>query len=175
MIIRKAIPSDALSIAKVNVDTWRSAYKGILSDEFLLDLSYDQREKKFKNTIKNSPKNMCYTFIAEEVKNGIIGFASCGKEREGDLFYKGELYSLYVLQDNQNRGIGKLLFNHVQEKLIELKLYPMLNWVLEDNKHACHFYESRGCKKIKERNIEIGSDQYKEVAYGIKKYRHINY
>lgn len=175
MIIRKAISSDALGIAKVNVDTWRTAYKGILSDEYLMDLSYNQKEKRMRNVINNSAKNKCFTFIAEDNKNGIIGFASCGIEREGDSIYKGELYSLYILQDYQNNGVGKLLFNHVQEKLIEKNFYPMMNWVLEDNKQACQFYERRGCKKIKDRYINIGSELYKEVAYGIKKFRHINF
>jgi len=35
MKFRKAEVSDALGIAKVHVDTWRSAYKDIISYEFL--------------------------------------------------------------------------------------------------------------------------------------------
>ncbi|WP_306428702.1 hypothetical protein [Robertmurraya siralis] len=40
MIIREATLSDAEGIAKVHVDSWRTTYKGIVSDVFLEQLSY---------------------------------------------------------------------------------------------------------------------------------------
>jgi len=43
MIIRKAKLDDATGIAKVHVDSWRTTYKGIIPDDFLNNLSYEQR------------------------------------------------------------------------------------------------------------------------------------
>ena len=39
-IIREAHPNDGPGMAKVHVDTWRAAYRGILPDDFLDGLSY---------------------------------------------------------------------------------------------------------------------------------------
>ena len=46
MIIREATISDAWSIAKVTVDAWHTTYKGIVSDEYLNELSYYKQEKR---------------------------------------------------------------------------------------------------------------------------------
>ncbi len=61
MIIRKAELNDAYNIAKVNVDSWKSTYRGVLANEYLENLSYEQREQAMKNTIINSSKNK-YSF-----------------------------------------------------------------------------------------------------------------
>jgi len=46
MKIRKATPSDAYNIAKVQVDTWKTAYKNIVPDNFLNQMTYASREKQ---------------------------------------------------------------------------------------------------------------------------------
>jgi len=166
MIVRSAELTDATSIAKVNIETWKSTYKGIIEDEYLDNLSYKQREHTIKNLIINSSSNKKYVFVAEDNIYGVIGFASCGMERENDGIFKGELYSIYILKEFQNKGIGKLLYNSAIQKLQENNLIPMIIWVLEENRQARNFYELMGGKKIKERYIHIDSQEIKEVAYG---------
>lgn len=51
MKIREAIVSDAKGIAKVHVDSWRTTYKGIIPDDFLNNLSYEQRTKLWEENI----------------------------------------------------------------------------------------------------------------------------
>lgn len=165
MIIREANLSDAFSIAKVNVDTWRTTYKGTVSDEYLNELSFHKMEKKWTNFINNSSRDKKYIFVADDDENGVIGFASCGIEREIVNSSNGELYAIYIMEDYQNRGIGRLLFNCVVKKLEELKFNFMLIWALEDNHEACQFYELMGGKKVKQKYIKIGSDTFNEVAY----------
>jgi hypothetical protein len=45
MTVREAIYTDIPAIARVHVDAWRSTYKGIFSDEYLANLSYEKRER----------------------------------------------------------------------------------------------------------------------------------
>ncbi len=165
MFVREATELDVRSIARVHVDTWRTTYKGIVSDKFLNDLSYNKREEMWNKFIHDSAKNKNYIFVAEDVKDGIIGFATCGIERESDNRSVGELYAIYILKSYQNKGIGKLLFNTVKEKLEELKFSSILIWVLESNNQACRFYEEMGGKKLKEQDIIIGGDTLREIAY----------
>lgn len=47
MRIRKAEVNDSKSIAKVNIDVWRTTYRGIMPDGDLDNLSYHDREKFF--------------------------------------------------------------------------------------------------------------------------------
>lgn len=164
MIIRSAELTDASGIAKVNIETWKSTYKNIINDEYLDSLSYEQREHAIKNII-NSSSDKKYVFIAEDGTGDVIGFASCGIVRENDEIFKGELYSIYILKEFQNKGIGKLLYNIAIQKLQENNLFPMIIWVLEENRQARKFYELMGGRKIRERYIHIGSQEIKEVAY----------
>ena len=166
MRIREATISDAFSISKVHIDTWRSTYKGIVTDEYLNELSYYKQEKRWINIMNDDSKAINYIFVAEDEENRIIGFASCGTEREGDKFFKGELYAIYIIKEYQNKGVGKLLFNSVVKKIKELKFNSMIIWALEDNHPACGFYELMDGKKIKEKDIKIGNNTFKEVAYG---------
>ncbi|MFK4429194.1 hypothetical protein ABH962_000543 [Bacillus sp. RC54] len=46
--IRRAIKDDIRGIAKVHVDSWKTTYKGIFADEFLENITYEQREKNGK-------------------------------------------------------------------------------------------------------------------------------
>ncbi len=166
MLIREATELDAYGIARVHVDTWKTTYKGIVSDKFLNELSYNKREEMWSKFVHDSAKNKKYIFVAEDVNDGIIGFSTCGMERESDNKSIGELYAIYILKEYQNKGIGKLLFNTVKEKLKELKFSSIFIWVLESNDQACRFYEAIGGKKLRDQEIVIGGDTLREVAYG---------
>lgn len=166
MIIREAILEDALSIAKVHIDSWKTTYKGIIEEEYLSGLSYEKKENSCQNIISGAPKENKYIFVAEDKENGIVGFACCGNEREGDTLYKGELVAIYIIEECQSKGIGNLLFKRVVEKLKEVQINSMIIWVLEDNLQGRRFYELKGGKKIKEKHITIGNVTLKEIAYG---------
>lgn len=166
MIIRTAELTDASGIAKVNIETWKTTYKGIIDDEYLDNLSCENRAQAIKNLITNSSSDKKYVFVAEDDTDGVIGFVSCGIERENDEVYKGELYAIYILKEFQNKWIGKLLYKSAIQKLKENNLMPMIIWALEENRQARNFYELIGGKKIKERYVHIGNQEVKEVAYG---------
>ena len=55
MRVRTAEPRDADSLARVHVDSWRSTYAGILTDEFLAGLSYRDRESFWEQVLTTAP------------------------------------------------------------------------------------------------------------------------
>jgi ribosomal protein S18 acetylase RimI-like enzyme len=160
MLIRKAEIEDAMGIAKVQVDSWRTMFEGIVPKEYLESLSYDKREPIWKRAVMEN--NL---YIADE--NGqVIGFSVGGKERTGNYeTFPGELYSIFILKKYQGTGIGRLLVQSVVDDLKKKKLNSMLIWVIEENP-ACRFYDALGGKKIDTREIEIGGKKLREIAYG---------
>jgi hypothetical protein len=48
MLIRHAQLTDIPAIARVHVDSWRTTCRGIVSDDYLAKLSYQQREIAFR-------------------------------------------------------------------------------------------------------------------------------
>lgn len=159
MRIREAVLEDADGIARVHVDSWRTTYKGIVSDSYLQQLSYEQRAENWRRGIGKSA-----LYVAEDETGKIVGFGTGDKERTGKYNADGELYAIYLLEEVQGQGIGKKLTQVIAQSLKEQGLDSMLVWVLERNPSKA-FYESLGGQPIDETMIDIGGDQFKEIAY----------
>lgn len=166
MNIRKAKAEDTAGIAKVHVDSWRTTYKNIVPDEFLERMSYEERENMWKRALSIAGSKQCI-YVVENNQDKIVGFASGGKERSGNYpEFDGELYAIYLLAEVQGKGLGRRLFHCVVDGLKEKDFSSMLVWVLADNDPARAFYESFGPELIDSEMIEIGGEQFEEVAYG---------
>jgi ribosomal protein S18 acetylase RimI-like enzyme len=161
-LVRRAEPEDAAGIAKVHVTTWRTAYRGLLSDDFLASLDETAYAERWRRTLTAARDRV---YVAENA-DGVIGFASGGKERAGEDGFGGELYAIYVLREAQGHGHGRQLVQAVVGGLRELGLPDMIVWVLRDNVPARRFYERLGGTYVREQPITIGSTLLQEVAYG---------
>jgi len=162
--IRRANTNDAQGIARVHIDTWRTAYHGILPEEFLSNLSYDRGRRNWETTHLN-PKSQNAVYVAEGESRDIVGFAICGPDRDNDPVYKGELYGIYVLQRMQRQGIGRQLMLAAVQDLKSRGISSMLVWVLVDNPSR-RFYESLGGEHVQTRDITMGGKPLKEFGYG---------
>ena len=165
--IRAARPTDAGPIARVHVDTWRTAYCGIVSADYLASLSYKDGQSMWDD-ILSIDRPATSTFVAETGGGEIIGFAGGGPERQGDPTHLGEIYAVYVLQDHQRRGVGRRLAVAVTRQLLRDGFVSMLVWVLEDNHPACRFYETLGGKQVGRQATAIGGADLMELSYGWK-------
>lgn len=163
MLIRRANPQDAASIAKVHVDSWRTTYRGIVPDSYLERLSYGRREAVWKQILSHQTDEG--VFVAEVEGHGIVGFSSGGKERSGNSTYHGELYAMYVLKGFQGNGIGRALTNAVVKHLSENGYNSMLVWVLADNPSR-GYYEHVGGKKLTDKIEEMNGKHLTETSYG---------
>lgn len=145
IIVRPAEYKDALGIAKVHVLTWQNVYRGLIPDDFLDNMSVEERQKMWEKNLA-TPLPGVRIFIAED-SNGIIGFSDCGPNRdEVDNKKHGELYAIYVFPEHWRRGIGKLLINQITKQLKDEGYEYATLWVLEGNSRARKFYEVNGWK-----------------------------
>ncbi|HEU5139282.1 MAG TPA: GNAT family N-acetyltransferase [Bacillales bacterium] len=166
MNIRKAKDADAQGIAKVQVDSWKTTYKGIVSDSFLQKMSYKNLENKWKQIIDLSGNRNC-TLVAENQDGVIVGFVSGGRERSGDYpDFQAELYAIYLFEKAQGQGLGRRLFVRLAEELSASGLASIMVWVLAENHPAKAFYESLNPEWVDSQPIEIGGGNHEEVAYG---------
>jgi GNAT superfamily N-acetyltransferase len=165
MRIRTAQITDAKAIAQVHVDSWRSTYKGIVPDDFLANLSYERRERGWREILSNAERQRSFVYVAEDEAEKVVGFVNGGPEREDDSFYKGELYAIYLLESYQHKGIGRQLVRVATQQLIERSFETMLVWVLADNPSR-RFYERIGGRQVREKKIKIGGVDFVEVVYG---------
>ncbi len=171
MNIRKAIISDASEIAKIHIKSWKITYKGLISEDFLENLSHKKRKIKWKERLKEGDETI-FTYVAELDSKRIVGFALGGLEQyKGEIkgfkenLYEGELMAIYLLKECQRKGIGRKLFLRIIKHLLENNINSMIVWVLKENTSS-EFYKSLGAEYLGERTIEIGGIKYYECAYG---------
>jgi ribosomal protein S18 acetylase RimI-like enzyme len=170
-MVRPATLDDAAAIARVHVASWRSTYLGLLPADFLASLGEEPYTERWTRVIGEGSSRV---FVVDE-KGDIVGFASCGRERAGEIGFTGELYAIYVLDSAQRRGHGRELVRAVAGALRELRLGDMIVWVLRDNTAARHFYERLGGVYVRAQPITIGTATLEEMSYGWRSLEKIRY
>lgn len=141
MIIRPAIPGDALAVALVHVRAWQAGYRGLMPEEYLKGLRPEDRAQRYDFTASHraGPR----TLVAVEADT-ILGFATIAPARDVDAIDRGELCALYVEPDCWGRGIGKTLASAAREALQHLGFGQAVLWVIEGNDRAMRFYRADG-------------------------------
>ncbi len=149
------------------MDTWRTAYKGIVPDAHLDGLSYDESERLWQDVV--TADDGC-VFVAEDGR-GVFGFASGQRRQRFSRVlteYEGELKTVYVLPSGQGAGAGRRLVGAVARHFAERRVGSMLLWVFAENRSARGFYESLGGVPVAEDGFQLGGAWLPEVAYGWK-------
>ena len=162
-VIRPARVDDALAMARVHVDTWRTSYAGIVPDEHLANLSYERSRARWIEYL-SAPQKETHAFVAEAQGEQIVALASGGPVQEPFAGFDGELYVIYVLKPFQGMGYGRLLVARVAHDLASRGYHSLVIWVLKDNP-ARGFYERLGGRLAAEKVVEIGGKPLLDVAY----------
>jgi ribosomal protein S18 acetylase RimI-like enzyme len=151
IIIREAKKDDISLINAMAKKIWPVTYRAILSPEqlaYMLGLLYSPNalQKQFDSG---------HNFLIAEEDDQPIAFADYSLLK--DSIYK--LHKIYVLPNQQGKGIGKLLIEHVIQKIKEQKATALLLNVNRFNK-AKGMYERLGFTVIGEEDIDIGKGYF---------------
>lgn len=163
-LIRRARAGDAPAIGKVNVESWRATYPGLVPDSYLLGLSEQDSAERWQARLA-TPGEGTGVWVALERHQGLVGFASCGPQRTAIAGYGGELYTLYLLDTAQGHGLGRRLMAAAAADLIARGVEGMVAWVLRDNPSRW-FYERLGGRRLGEQTICLGRALLPKIAYG---------
>jgi ribosomal protein S18 acetylase RimI-like enzyme len=167
--IRRAALADAQAIARVHVETWQSAYAGLLPDAMLANMSDVRHAAMWQRTLsdKNEARG---AFVADDGHMGVVGFGSCGPVRDmpegldGTEKRVGEVYLLYVEPDFQNQGLGRRLLDALFRQLRTDGFDTAILWMMADNPTR-FFYEGLSGQLVGERTDTLGGADVDEIAY----------
>jgi GNAT superfamily N-acetyltransferase len=160
LVIREAVLGDADAIARVSAASWRSSYRGILSEEVLAAIDVDKRAEKRREILH---RGVGLHLVAEH-DGELVGFCDAGPAREGAPG-SGEVYAIYLLERMKRRRLGTELFGRARAWLAERELTTTSVWVLELNVAAREFYEALGGRATITKQITISGTALTEVAY----------
>jgi ribosomal protein S18 acetylase RimI-like enzyme len=145
MNLRQALPSDIESIAALHAASWRHAYRGALSDEFLAGDIVSDRMALWENRLRHPPENQYVVVACEDSE--LIGFACANVD--ADPQWGSMLDNLHVALTAHRQGVGGKLLNavalHCSTISPDAGLYL---WVLQNNLNAQKFYHSHGAKNV---------------------------
>lgn len=162
--IREATAMDAASIGRIHVETWRASYAGLVPEDYLVRLSMRDRASWWREGIGRGREG--HVLVAELEGSGrIVGFGSCGRARGQGRGPTGEVYTLYVDLDWQDRGVGRKLLAALFEELAAQGHSSAIVWVLADNPSR-FFYEAMGGQALGEGKERFAGALLDTLAYG---------
>lgn len=160
--VRSGIADDAEKIAAIFVETWRATYPGMLPDRVLVRMS-DEAQGMYWARILGSRRGRELVRVAVGADGSLAGFGSAGPERHGTRF-EGEVYTLYVRPDWQNRGVGRKLICALFQGLRERDCRQAMLWVVAANPSR-FFYEALGGQKSYERTEKLWGMEVAQIGY----------
>jgi GNAT superfamily N-acetyltransferase len=137
--VRAARPEDGPEIARIQVETWRTAYKRLLPASVLDALDVGQAAEAWGAAVTSPPSDAHRVYVATEGA-ATVGFAAVGPSEEDDA-QPGEsaIAALVVEPRWGRRGHGSRLLAAVTDQLGPGRLVA---WVPEGDRASAAFYES---------------------------------
>lgn len=163
MLIRRAVPEDAMAVARVHVRSWQAAYRGQIPDAFLDGLRAEDRAQRYDFATDDPLKPQ--TMIAVD-GTAVLGFATTSPSRDSDLHGYGEICGLYADPEYWGKGVGLALIDAARARLVEQGFRDALLWVLDGNTRAIRFYEIDGWRADGQRRAaDVWGVTLNEVRY----------
>ena len=142
MTLRRASSADATAVARIHVESWNVAYRGIMPDDVIArtDLAYRTRFWAERIADRDWP-----VFVIEE-QGECVAFCQMIPTRDPDDDPEdvGHITSLHVVPWLRGQGHGRALMDHVLAEFRERGFTAVTLWVLEENRAARKFYEQYG-------------------------------
>lgn len=154
--LRRAVVSDADSMAYVHATSWQETYTGLLEDHIINKFNVENRKRMWITFLQKDTDSQRAYVVVNSSK--IVAIASWN-----ETVNQIELLTLYVLSEFQCQGIGESLFKQVEKDATE-KGKKLITWVLNKNR-AKFFYEKMGLKFIKSEEKSLGNTSVEELMF----------
>lgn len=168
MKIRSATTPDAAALARIQVNSYRTAYAGLMPADYLAHFSLEEQEQDWLDLLAEPTGDI---LLVAEIDGGEIAGYAVGRpgpvEELPEGAYDAELVSLHVCRALHKRGIGRALVRATAGALQEQGCASLALFVLAGNP-ACGFYERLGGQRVGEKRWMMDDFGFEvvEAAYG---------
>lgn len=133
--------ADATTIAVLQVEAWRWAYRGQMPDSYLAQLSVATRANMWVGALM-FPGVGLFAIGPREAPHAFVGF---GPPQEPELRPgEGEIYALYQRRASVGRGRARRLVAAVVDHYVAQGARALIVCALKSNPTAHAFYQSQG-------------------------------
>lgn len=136
--LRKALQADVPEIAQIHVDSWITAFAGLMPDKYINGYSCSSRIDEWDNVIKTNAE----TVVVAETDSKIVGFMSYSAHLHfSDTL---ELSKLYLCPSVYGKSLGSQLLTHLISEAETNNIKAINLYVLDNNESAIRFYKKHG-------------------------------
>ncbi len=147
MHIREAKPSDLDAISSLHAQSWRTTYRGVLSDSYLDNDLLTERKALWLERFTH-PTPAQYIAVAE-IDHTVVGLACAYGDHE--VRWGSLLENLHVAQGYKGAGLGAQLVRHIAQWCASTQSTPGMHlWVLAPNTAAQSFYRRLGASPVED-------------------------
>jgi ribosomal protein S18 acetylase RimI-like enzyme len=168
MLIRYATVADAQAIADVHVKAWQKAYRGLIPNKVLDNLSVTARQRRWQERLQQESTRI---FVLVE-QDQVQGFLCLGPSRDDDVYQQdeqealAEIQFMFILPCHWGRGYGSQLLEAGLGELKRQGYRAVTLWVLEHNQQARRFYQAKGFEQDgQERTETFGDKEMCQLRY----------
>jgi GNAT superfamily N-acetyltransferase len=169
--VRPAFPDDAAEIARIQVVTWRTAYRAALPPAVLDEWDADAATASWRAAIASPPTPGHGVVVALE-RNDVVGFAAFGPadltpgEQADPAGPTAELSTLLVEPRWGRRGHGSRLLAAVSDLVRAGGAARLQVWLLGADRVSAGFYESAGWAPDGwARTLDTGGEPLREIRW----------
>lgn len=142
--VRAARPGDVPEIARIQVETWRTAYKQFLPGSVLAALDVDQAARAWGAAVAEPPSPAHRVLVATE-GTAVVGFAAVGPSDEEDARPGDAAVAALLVEPRWGRrGHGSRLLAAAVDHLRADGVTRLVAWVPDGDRASGAFYESAG-------------------------------
>jgi GNAT superfamily N-acetyltransferase len=143
MRVRAAVLQDARPIAEAHVAAWLAAYRGLIPDSYLDELTVAKRVELWERRLSQPRPG---GLLVAEAQGSLAGFCLFGPTRDEEAKGQpiGEIIALNVRPDCWRRGYGRALCERALSDAPRHGWTAMTLWILKGNARAARFYEELG-------------------------------
>ncbi len=149
--VRRARLADALDLARVEVASWRVAYRILLPGPYLRGITVERCRERWVRVLAAEDDADDHWVLIHE--GALVGFCTAGPSR-ADPEFAAEVFMLYLHPDRWCRGLGGPLLERTLTGLAARPFGWVYVWVLADNARARRFYGRFGLVTDGERRLD---------------------
>ena len=162
--IRRATVDDAVAIARVRVESWRTTYRGMIPQAYLDAMTVEASATLWDKSL-SAGSERSQVFVAEDA-DGVLGFSAGIVLPEPKLGFDADLAAIYLRSAYQRLGLGSKLLGVTAAALAAQKAASMIVWVIAANQPARDFYSAMGAELVVERPFQWDGMDLVEAGYG---------
>jgi ribosomal protein S18 acetylase RimI-like enzyme len=144
VLVRSAVPADADAVARIWIDGWRIAYRGLVPDRVIDSLRLEDRQAVWRARLTDGdPQARTSVVVAGDLVAGYCRIATPSRDDDAGP-RTAEIASIYVAADRRRQALGHRLLSTVLGELRRDGWTAVTLWVFTENTGARAFYTTHG-------------------------------